>query len=118
MSMQSKNGWYFSGGNQVATMEQLAQGSCYNKEMNFNLNYCDEHYTNIYPCAPGVEYYGRGFLPIYWYLPFQLHLTMIVHPLYLDMWIILSSYIIQFYPKLKLCWNACLLKKHQNAILL
>ena len=53
------------------TKEPLSWGSCYNKEMNSNsYNYCDEHYKNTYPCAPGVAYYGRGALPIYWYLSF------------------------------------------------
>ena len=73
MSMQSKSGWYFSGGHKVATKEQLAWGLCYNKEMNSNSDYCDGHYKNAYPCALGVAYYGRGALPIYWYPPFQLH---------------------------------------------
>ena len=37
--------------------------------MNSNsYNYCDKHYKNTYPCAPGVAYYGQGALPIYWYL--------------------------------------------------
>ena len=57
----------------MATKEQLAWGLCYNKEMNSNSDYCDGHYKNAYPCAPGVAYYGRGALPIYWYPPFQLH---------------------------------------------
>ena len=56
----------------MATKEQLEWGSCYKKENNSNSNYCDEHYKKAYPCAPGVSYYGRGALPIYWYLPFQL----------------------------------------------
>ena len=61
----------FSGGYKMATKEPLSWGLCYNKEMNSNsYNYCDEHYKNTYPCAPGVAYYGRGALPIYWYLSF------------------------------------------------
>ena len=61
----------FSGGNKVASKEPLEWGLCYNKEMNSNSNiYCDEHDKNIYPCAPGVAYYGRGALPIYWYASF------------------------------------------------
>ncbi|GMY20884.1 chitinase-like protein 2 [Fagus crenata] len=55
-------------GYKVATREPLACGLCYNKEMNSNSYYCDEHYKNTHPCAPGVAYYGRGALPIYWYL--------------------------------------------------
>ena len=74
--MQSKGGFFFgccccccfSGGNKLATMDQLAWGSCYNKEMNSNSNYCDEHYKKAYPCALGIAYFGRGALPIYWYL--------------------------------------------------
>ena len=46
-------------------------GLCNYKEKNTNFSYCDEHYKDIYPCAPGVAYYGRGALPIYWYLPYQ-----------------------------------------------
>ena len=65
---------FFSGGNKVASKEPLEWGLCYNKEMNSNSNtYCDEHDKNIYPCAPGVAYYGRGVLPIYWYVSFLSH---------------------------------------------
>ena len=75
--MQSKSGffiyfWLFLGGNKLATIDQLAWGSCYNKKMNSNSNYCDEHYKKAYPCAPGVAYFGRGALPIYWYLLYHL----------------------------------------------
>ena len=49
----------FSGGNKVANKEPLEWGLCYKQEMNSNSNnYCDEHDKNIYPCAPGVLYYG------------------------------------------------------------
>lgn len=61
-----------SGGNKGVAREQLSRDLCYNKEMNSNLRYCDERYKNIYSCAPGVAYYDRGVLPIYWYLPYQL----------------------------------------------
>ena len=74
--MQSKSGFLlllFLGGNKLATMDQLAWGSCYNKKMNSDSNYCDEHYKKAYPCAPGVAYLGRGPLPIYWYLLYHLH---------------------------------------------
>ena len=55
----------------MASKEPLEWGLCYNKETNSNSNtYCDEHDKNIYPCAPGVAYYGRGALPIYWYVSF------------------------------------------------
>ncbi|KAK7857237.1 chitinase-like protein 1 [Quercus suber] len=48
-----------SGGNKVVTREQLSRDLCYNKEMNSNLSYCDEHYKNTYPCAPEVAYYDH-----------------------------------------------------------
>ena len=55
----------------MASKEPLEWGLCYNKEMNSNSNnYGDEHNKNIYPCAPGVAYYGWGALPIYWYVSF------------------------------------------------
>ena len=54
-------------------MDQLAWGSCYNKEMNSNSNYCDEHYKKAYSCAFGVAYFGRGALLIYRYLLYHLH---------------------------------------------
>ncbi|XP_050275125.1 chitinase-like protein 1 [Quercus robur] len=76
-------------GKKVATMEQLAQGSCYNEEINFNSNYCDERYQNIYPCVPGVEYYGRGPLPIYWNYNYgkaskDLSVDLLSHPEYIE----------------------------------
>ena len=55
----------------MASKEPLEWGLCYNKEMNSNSNtYGDEHNKKIYPCAPGVAYYGWGALPIYWYVSF------------------------------------------------
>ena len=82
-----------SGGNKVVTMEQLSRDLCYNKEMNSNLSYCHEHYKNTYPYTPRVAYYDRGALPIYWYLPYQILLTiflltsititLIINPIYL-----------------------------------
>ena len=68
----------FSGGYGVATGGPLAWGLCYNKEMSPSKSYCDDDYKYTYPCTPGVEYFGRGALPIYWYachqifLPFRL----------------------------------------------
>ncbi|XP_078443209.1 chitinase-like protein 1 [Wolffia australiana] len=48
----------------VATGGPLAWGLCYNKEMSPSQNYCAENVE--YPCTPGVNYYGRGALPVYW----------------------------------------------------
>ena len=48
----------------VATGGPLAWGLCYNHEMSPSQSYCAEHID--YPCTPGVEYYGRGALPVYW----------------------------------------------------
>ncbi|CAA0833244.1 Chitinase-like protein 1 [Striga hermonthica] len=50
----------------VATGGPLAWGLCYNKEMSPSQSYCDDFYKFDYPCAPGVDYYGRGAIPIYW----------------------------------------------------
>ena len=45
ISMQIKSGY------KVATREPLACGLCYNKQMNSNSYYCDEHYNYTYPCT-------------------------------------------------------------------
>ncbi|KAK4596440.1 hypothetical protein RGQ29_014464 [Quercus rubra] len=76
-------------GNKLTTMDQLAWGSCYNKEMNSNSNYCDEHYKKVYPCAPGVAYFGRGALPIYWNYNYgkagkDLKVDLLNHPEYIE----------------------------------
>nr|XP_023895917.1 chitinase-like protein 1 [Quercus suber]POE56838.1 chitinase-like protein 1 [Quercus suber] len=76
-------------GNKLATMDQLAWGSCYNKKMNSNSNYCDEHYKKAYPCAPGVAYFGRGALPIYWNYNYgetgkDLKVDLLNHPEYIE----------------------------------
>ncbi|KAM4119514.1 hypothetical protein ACJW30_03G065800 [Castanea mollissima] len=70
-------------------MDQLAWGSCYNKKMNSNSNYCDEHYKKAYPCAPGVAYFGRGPLPIYWNYNYgevgkDLKVDLLNHPEYIE----------------------------------
>ncbi|XP_030957606.1 chitinase-like protein 2 [Quercus lobata] len=76
--------------NKVATKELLEWGLCYNKQMNSNSNnYCDEHNKNIYPCAPGVAYYGRGALPIYWNYNYgevskDLKVDLLKHPEYIE----------------------------------
>lgn len=59
-----------AGGYGVATGGPLAWGLCYNRELSPSQDYCDDSYKYTYPCAPGAKYYGRGALPIYWYLPF------------------------------------------------
>ncbi|CAA7407468.1 unnamed protein product [Spirodela intermedia] len=48
----------------VATGGPLAWGLCYNREMSPSQDYCAEN--SDYPCSPGVLYYGRGALPVYW----------------------------------------------------
>ena len=54
------------GGYGVATGGPLAWGLCYNHEMSPSQDYCDPNY--LYPCIDGVQYYGRGALPVYWYV--------------------------------------------------
>ncbi|XP_030959646.1 chitinase-like protein 1 [Quercus lobata] len=76
-------------GNKVVTREQLSRDLCNNKEMNSNLGYCDEHYKNTYPCAPGVAYYDRGALPIYWNYNYgeagkDLKVDLLNHPEYIE----------------------------------
>ena len=72
ISKQSKCGCYFLGDDEVSAYENVTTcGLCNYKEKNTSFPYCDEHYKDIYPCAPGVAYYGRGALPIYWYLSYQ-----------------------------------------------
>ncbi|XP_030958743.1 chitinase-like protein 2, partial [Quercus lobata] len=74
----------------VASREQLARGLCNNKEINSNLyNYCDQHYKDTYPCAPGIAYYGRGALPIYWNYNYgeagkDLKVDLLNHPEYIE----------------------------------
>ncbi|KAL0005566.1 hypothetical protein SO802_013127 [Lithocarpus litseifolius] len=76
--------------NKVAiNMEKLEWGLCYNKEKNSNSNYCDEQYKKSYPCAPGVAYYGRGALPIYWNYNYgeagkDLKVDLLNHPEYIE----------------------------------
>lgn len=55
----------------VATGGPLAWGLCYNKEMSPSSGYCDEYFKYTYPCTPGVAYFGRGAIPIYWYVFFR-----------------------------------------------
>lgn len=57
-----------SGGYGVATGGPFAWGLCYNKELSPSQSYCDDSFKYTYPCSPGVDYYGRGAIPIYWYV--------------------------------------------------
>ncbi|XP_057540940.1 chitinase-like protein 1 [Amaranthus tricolor] len=50
----------------VATGGPFAWGLCYNKELSPSQSYCDDSFKYTYPCSPGVDYYGRGAIPIYW----------------------------------------------------
>ncbi|KAL4637534.1 hypothetical protein ACB092_03G083800 [Castanea dentata] len=64
-------------------------GLCNSKEKNTSFHYCDEHYKDIYPCAPGVAYYGRGALPIYWNYNYgeatkDLNVDLLNHPEYIE----------------------------------
>ncbi|KAK3123862.1 hypothetical protein QOZ80_8AG0637220 [Eleusine coracana subsp. coracana] len=43
---------------------ETAWGLCYNHELSPSQSYCDNS-NELYPCAEGVEYYGRGALPVY-----------------------------------------------------
>ncbi|KAL5231780.1 hypothetical protein ABZP36_030556 [Zizania latifolia] len=52
-------------GYSVATGGPLAWGLCYNHELSPSQSYCDDS-NDLYPCVDGVEYYGRGALPVYW----------------------------------------------------
>lgn len=61
-------GMIVPGGYGVATGGPFAWGLCYNREMSPMQSYCDDYYKYIYPCSPGAEYYGRGALPIYWFV--------------------------------------------------
>jgi Chitinase class I len=54
----------YIGGYGVATGGPLAWGLCYNREMSPSQIYCADDIK--YPCIDGVEYYGRGALPVYW----------------------------------------------------
>ncbi|KAM4108681.1 hypothetical protein ACB094_03G063400 [Castanea mollissima] len=76
-------------GSKVATKEPFACGLCYNKEMNSSSYYCDEQYKSTYPCTPGVAYYGRGALPIYWNYNYgeagsALKVDLLNHPEYIE----------------------------------
>lgn len=54
-----------TGGYSLAGDGSLAWGLCYNHEMSPSQSYCDDS-NELYRCAEGVEYYGRGALPVYW----------------------------------------------------
>ncbi|KAL4198017.1 hypothetical protein AMTRI_Chr03g138090 [Amborella trichopoda] len=74
-------------GYNVATGGPYAWGLCYNHEMSPSQSYCDPNY--IYPCAPGVDYYGRGAIPVYWNYNYgrigdALKVDILNHPEYLE----------------------------------
>ncbi|CAL9106520.1 chitinase-like protein 1 isoform X1 [Musa acuminata AAA Group] len=71
----------------VATGGPLAWGLCYKREMSPSQSYCDQSYD--YPCTPGVDYYGRGALPVYWNYNYGaigdgLKVDLLNHPEYLE----------------------------------
>nr|XP_010910752.1 chitinase-like protein 1 [Elaeis guineensis]XP_010913810.1 chitinase-like protein 1 [Elaeis guineensis]AFV30204.1 chitinase-like protein [Elaeis guineensis] len=71
----------------VATGGPLAWGLCYNRELSPSKSYCEDSY--VYPCTPGVEYYGRGALPVYWNYNYgtvgkELKVDLLSHPEYLE----------------------------------
>ncbi|XP_052174155.1 chitinase-like protein 2 [Diospyros lotus] len=73
----------------VATGGPFAWGLCYNKEMSPSQSYCDDFYKYTYPCTPGVEYYGRGALPLYWNYNYgkageALKVDLLSHPEYIE----------------------------------
>uniref|UniRef100_A0A453RKM6 chitinase n=1 Tax=Aegilops tauschii subsp. strangulata TaxID=200361 RepID=A0A453RKM6_AEGTS len=59
-------------GYSLADGGSLAWGLCYNHEMSPSQSYCDDS-NELYRCAEGVEYYGRGTLPVYWELQLWYH---------------------------------------------
>ncbi|XXG61798.1 hypothetical protein AAC387_Pa05g0319 [Persea americana] len=74
-------------GYNVATGGPYAWGLCYNREMSPSQSYCNPNY--LYPCTPGVEYYGRGAIPVYWNFNYGiigdgLKLDLLNHPEYLE----------------------------------
>lgn len=73
----------------VATGGPFAWGLCYNKEMSPSQSYCDDSFKYTYPCTPGVDYYGRGALPIYWNYNYgatgeALKADLLNHPEYIE----------------------------------
>ncbi|KAH0457783.1 hypothetical protein IEQ34_013098 [Dendrobium chrysotoxum] len=71
----------------VATGGPLAWGLCYNHEMSPSQSYCSQDY--LYPCTPGVDYFGRGALPVYWNYNYGIigdgmKVDLLNHPEYLE----------------------------------
>ncbi|KAG0475521.1 hypothetical protein HPP92_015207 [Vanilla planifolia] len=71
----------------VATGGPLAWGLCYNREMSPSQSYCNPDY--LYPCTPGVDYYGRGAIPVYWNYNYGIigdgiKVNLLDHPEYLE----------------------------------
>ncbi|KAK9714231.1 hypothetical protein RND81_06G080300 [Saponaria officinalis] len=76
-------------GYNVATGGPTAWGLCYNRELSPSQNYCDDYYKYTYPCTPGVEYFGRGALPLYWNVNYgatgeALKVDLLNHPEYIE----------------------------------
>ncbi|XP_074271203.1 chitinase-like protein 1 [Silene latifolia] len=66
-----------------------AWGLCYNRELSPSQDYCDDFYKYRYPCTPGVAYFGRGALPIYWNVNYgatgeALKVDLLNHPEYIE----------------------------------
>ncbi|KAL9247100.1 hypothetical protein vseg_020566 [Gypsophila vaccaria] len=76
-------------GYNVATGGPTAWGLCYNRELSPSQKYCDDYYKYTYPCTPGVDYFGRGALPIYWNVNYgatgeALKVDLLNHPEYIE----------------------------------
>ena len=82
------------GGYGVATGGPLAWGLCYNKEMSPSQTYCDDFYKYTYPCTPGAEYYGRGAIPIFWYVTFLCVYNLTIICFFISLLLTLLSYLI------------------------
>ncbi|KAJ4793979.1 Chitinase [Rhynchospora pubera] len=64
-----------------------AWGLCYNHEMSPSQRYCADDFK--YPCVDGVEYYGRGAIPVYWNYNYgrigdAFKVDLLHHPEYLE----------------------------------
>ncbi|ERN11480.1 hypothetical protein AMTR_s00022p00097040 [Amborella trichopoda] len=72
---------------QCGDRRSICLGPLYNHEMSPSQSYCDPNY--LYPCAPGVDYYGRGAIPVYWNYNYgrigdALKVDILNHPEYLE----------------------------------
>lgn len=71
----------------MALKGPFAWGLCYNEELSPDKIYCEP--SDVYPCAPGLSYHGRGALPLYWNYNYGetgkfLKLDLLHHPEYLS----------------------------------